>query len=92
MPASDAATAGRGQAVWTAATIAAASSSVGAGLTKILLLSNMLPSLIEECLPADYSGTLPCLRLGNSSRLVRNMSRPAMTLRLVSAGSMTSST
>ncbi len=39
-----------------------------------------------------YKGTLPCLRFGSSSRLVRSISRPAMSLIRVSAGSITSST
>ncbi len=39
-----------------------------------------------------HSGMFPCLRRGSSSRLVRSMRRPAMSLTLVSAGSMTSST
>ena len=40
----------------------------------------------------DHSGTLPCLRRGSSSRLVRSMRRPATIFWRVSAGSMTSST
>jgi hypothetical protein len=39
-----------------------------------------------------YSGMLPCLRRGNSSRFDFNMSNPAISLMRVSAGSMTSST
>jgi len=39
-----------------------------------------------------YSGMLPCLRRGNSSRFDFNISNPAMSLIRVSAGSMTSST
>ena len=39
-----------------------------------------------------YSGTLPCLRFGSSSRFDRSSSRPAMSLMRVSAGSITSST
>ncbi len=39
-----------------------------------------------------YSGITPCLRLGSSSRLVLMAAKPAITLRRVSAGSMTSST
>ena len=38
-----------------------------------------------------HSGTLPCLRLGNSSRLVASMRRPATSFWRVSAGSITSS-
>ena len=38
-----------------------------------------------------HSGTLPCLRLGNSSRLVASMRRPATNFWRVSAGSITSS-
>ena len=38
-----------------------------------------------------HSGTLPCLRRGNSSRLVANMRSPATSFRRVSAGSITSS-
>ena len=41
--------------------------------------------------PATHNGTLPCLRWGSSSRLVRSIARPATSLRRVSAGSMTSS-
>ena len=39
-----------------------------------------------------HSGIFPCLRCGSSSRLDLSISRPAMTLIRVSAGSMTSST
>lgn len=39
-----------------------------------------------------HSGMFPCLRCGSSSRLDLSISRPAMTLMRVSAGSMTSST
>lgn len=38
-----------------------------------------------------HSGTLPCLRRGNSSRLVANMRSPATSFWRVSAGSITSS-
>ena len=41
---------------------------------------------------SGHSGTLPCLRLGSSSRLDRNKSRLRDSTRRVSAGSMTSST
>ncbi len=40
----------------------------------------------------DQSGMLPCLRRGNSSRLVRRRRRPATIFCRVSAGSITSST
>src|SRR5690606_19181148 len=39
-----------------------------------------------------HRGTFPCLRLGSSSRFDRSISKPAITLRRVSAGSITSST
>ena len=38
-----------------------------------------------------HSGTLPCLRLGSSSRLDASMRRPATNFWRVSAGSITSS-
>ena len=38
-----------------------------------------------------HSGTLPCLRRGNSSRLVANIRKPATSFWRVSAGSITSS-
>ena len=38
-----------------------------------------------------HSGTLPCLRRGNSSRLVANIRNPATSFWRVSAGSITSS-
>ena len=72
-------TTGRGQSASTAATMAATSAGVGVG---VILSSSTSP---------PYSGTLPCLRFGSSSRFDRSMARPAMSFRRVSAGSMTSS-
>ncbi len=40
---------------------------------------------------SDHSGTLPCLRRGNSSRLVASIRSPATSFWRVSAGSITSS-
>ena len=74
--------AGRGQVISIAATIAAISSSVGVGWM----------SPISGASGRCHSGMFPCLRPGSSSRLVRSMRRPAMSLTLVSAGSITSST
>ena len=40
---------------------------------------------------SGHSGTLPCLRLGSSSRLVASIRSPATSFWRVSAGSITSS-
>ena len=82
------AVAGRGQATSIAATMAATSSS-DASPPRVTARSVLVGSLLDT---GTYSGTLPCLRLGRSSRLERSMSSPATSLARVSAGSITSST
>ena len=75
--------AGRGHASWTAAAMAARTAgSAVAG-----------PDSDSDSDRPDvaHSGTLPCLRLGSSSRLEARMSRLRQMTRRVSAGEMTSS-
>jgi hypothetical protein len=89
------AAAGRGQATSTAATIAATSSSVASPprLISTAVWSVVAPVAVPRVMPVSptYSGTLPCLRLGSSSRLERSIASPVTSLTRVSAGSITSS-
>jgi hypothetical protein len=89
---SSAAAAGRGQAASTAATMAATSSSVASPPREIATAVEAATVDSVVLLSVAYSGTLPCLRLGSSSRFDRSRSSPAMSLTRVSAGSITSST
>ena len=57
-----------------------------------LLVASASAARRRDPLVRHHSGTLPCLRLGSSSRFERSSSRPATSLMRVSAGSMTSST
>jgi hypothetical protein len=77
---------GRGQVTSMAAAIAATSSSVASPPRAIVMVD------VEVLTPVAYSGTLPCLRFGSSSRFERSRSSPAISFTRVSAGSMTSST
>lgn len=60
-------TTARGHRASRAAVMATASSSVGVGVISV------------DTNVSDQSGMLPCLRRGNSSRLLRNMRKPATT-------------
>ncbi|CAB4592218.1 unannotated protein [freshwater metagenome] len=61
---------GRGHSACIAATIATASSSVGGGVIWVSI--GMVLALGRA-----QSGTLPCLRRGSSSRLLRSIRKPA---------------
>ena len=74
----------RGHDSSSADTIAATSSSLASGVMAAISMGGVMAT--------TYSGMLPCLRAGSSSRFVRSSSSPAISLTRVSAGSITSST
>lgn len=74
---------GRGHETSIAATMAAASSSVGSGVMRASVMAMSV---------GPYSGMLPCLRGGSSSFFDSSIFRPSISMRRVSVGSITSST
>lgn len=80
--------AGRGQHSSTAATMAASTAGSGSGRTEAT--TGAAGSVFTD--GPTQSGTLPCLRLGSSSRLDMSTRSARTNTRRVSVGSMTSST
>ena len=80
--------AGRGQASWTAAVMAARTAGSGDGGP-----DNDSDDVdgVAEAPRRRHSGTFPCLRFGSSSRFDARMSRLRQITRRVSAGEITSS-
>ena len=78
--------AGRGQANWTAAVMAARTAGSGAGGSGN---DNVVVATAVD--HVRHSGTFPCLRFGSSSRFDARMSRLRQITRRVSAGEITSS-
>ena len=81
--------AGRGQANWTAAVMAARTAGSGEG--RATRATPPTPTPTSSAVHAGHSGTFPCLRFGSSSRFDAKMSRLRQITRRVSAGEITSS-